>query len=149
MQIKSFILENPDKVERAINGTPRGDSTRIGGVGKGAYLNNGAWERDGKALSEAEAESLETAILAEYDRLAGRITKGGDKVKNGSFYNFAGKRPQDKPVVVFEYRVNGKVVEVPDGNELPGVVKAAKILASEEAMESEDEEVKPKRGKKK
>ena len=151
MHIKSLILENQDKVERALNGTPRGDSTLIGGVGKGAYQNNGVWERNGEALSNEEVDKLETALIAEYDRLGGRITKNGDRVKMGSFYNFPGRRPHDKPVVKFEYRVNGRVVEVPEGTELPGEVKAVKILEESDKAEAESEvaETKVKKGKKK
>lgn len=147
MEIKSYILENQDKVERALNGTPRGDSSRIGGVGQGAYF-DGVWKKDGKELSVAEVDKLETALLAEYDRLGGRITKGGDKVKMGSFFNFPARKPHDEPKVKFEYRINGRTVEVPAGTELPGEVKAAKILA--ETVEAETvEEPKVKKGKKK
>jgi hypothetical protein len=63
--------------------------------------------------------------------------KGTDQVKMGSFYDFSNKRPLKEPKVVFTYKINGKVVEVPDGAELPGIVKAARVLANEEAADEE------------
>lgn len=147
MKIKEFILENPDKVERALNGTPRGDNSSIGGVGGGAYF-DGTWKKDGENLNEEAVEKLEDAILAEYDRFGGLIRKNGDKVKTGSFYNFAARKPHETSKVVFQYRVNGKTVDVPAGVELPGEVKAAKILAETEAIEEVGDDGEEKKSKK-
>ncbi len=123
-KVKEFELINPEKADRALNGTLMADSSRKGGVVK----SDGTWDDD--------------ALLAEYDRLGGLIRKGGDKVKTGSFYDFKAKKPFADPKVFYEFRVNDKLVFVPEGKELPGEVKAAKILEEEEKVE------KPKRGRK-
>jgi len=139
MEIKGYTLVNDEKVGRALNGVEI-DGNLKGGVGNGAYFEDNEWKRDGSKLSEKEAESLETALLAEYDKLGGLIKKGDDKVKMGSFYDFKAKKPRALPKVTFVYRVNGKHVEVPDGVELPGAVKAARLLEKEASQdESVDE----------
>lgn len=128
MNINGFELVNSDKVERAINGTVSSKGAMVGGVGEAA---------------------VPEAILAEYDRLGGLIKKGGDKVKTGSFFDFKAKAPRDVPEVVFIYNVNGRFVEVPEGQQLPGEVRAAKML--EEEAVTEEETVEPteeKQGKK-
>ena len=113
MEINGYTLVNKDKVERALKGSPNSQGVFIGGVQKA----------DG---SYGEAE-----FIAEYDRIGGLITKGGDKVKTGSFYDFAAKKPREEPKVVFLFRVNNQEVEVEDGEVLPGIVKAAKVLKEE------------------
>jgi hypothetical protein len=153
MKIKEFTLINAEKLGRALNGSQRSDGNFFGGVGNGAYFEDGAWKRNGAELEEKEIDALESAILAEYDRLGGLIKKNEDKVETGSFYNFKARKPHDKPAIIFTYKINGKTVQVPDGKELPGEVKAAKILAEQESndrKEDEDEEGKAvKKGKKK
>lgn len=129
MNVKGYDLSNPEKLERALHGTIVTGGNKVGGVAR----EDGTFDDD--------------ALLAEYDKLGGLITKGTDKVKTGSFYDFANKKPFANPKVIFTYRVNDKVVEVEEGVELPGVVKAAKVLAEEEAKEEEKEE--PKLGKRK
>jgi len=109
LDIKGFTLVNPDKVERALHGTPVPSGAR-GGIAN----DDGTYEED--------------KLLAEYDRLGGLIRKGGDTVKTGSFYDFGARRPHAIPKVVFVYRVNGDLVEVPEGVELPGEVKAVRVL---------------------
>lgn len=106
---KEFVLENADKVRRAVDGTlgPRGEM--IGGVGK-----------DAKPSDK----------LAEYDRLGGLITCDGDKVKTGSFYDFKKGVKREKPVITFVFRdLLGEEVEVPEGEEKPRSVVAAEIKA--------------------
>jgi len=109
MKAKGFDLINEDKVRRAKEGSPNSSGVFVGGVAKP----DGSYGED--------------ALLAEYDKLGGLIKRGGDKVKTGSFYDFKARRPKAEAEVVFEYRVNGKVVEVPDNVELPGEVKAVKV----------------------
>lgn len=132
MQIGKFTLLNEEKIERALNGAQQSDSTRVGGVGNGAYKDGDVWKREGEELGDKEVVSLEAALLAEYDRLGGLIKKGTDKVKVGSFYNFKSKKPHEKPVATFVFMINGKEVEVKDGEEVPLKVKAAQLLAEEE-----------------
>lgn len=74
----------------------------------------------------------ESTILVEYDRLGGLITKGGQKVKSGCFYDFKTKKAFPEPKVVFVYSVNGRIVDVPEGTQLPGEVRAAQILEATE-----------------
>lgn len=139
MQVGKFTLANEEKVDRALNGAQQADSTRVGGVGNLAYKDGEVWKREGEELSEKEVVSLEFALLAEYDRLGGLVKKGTDKVKTGSFYNIKSRKPHENPVATFVFMINGREVEVKDGEEVPLVVKAAQVLAEEE---------KPKRKKK-
>ncbi len=135
MEIKTFTLVDSSKLERALNGTPTSSGSNLGGVGNGAYFEDGKWVKNGKALSDSDSEKLEDAILAEYDRIGGFIKRGDDKVKTGSFYDFKARTPRETPQVEFLFRVKGKEVTVPDGAELPGAVKAEKIAAAQEADE--------------
>ncbi len=123
-QILGYDLVNDEKADRALNGTMNDKSERIGGVIKA----DGTWD--------------DAALLAEYDKLGGLITKGNDKVVTGSFWDFRNKAARAVPEVKFVFNVNGKFVEVPLGVELPGEVKAVKVLAKAEAE-------KPKKSKKK
>lgn len=138
--VKGYTLINAEKVERALNGFQNNKGGIVGGVGKGAYRDGDVWKREDVELSETEVDSLEFALLAEYDKLGGFIKRGEDKVKTGSFYNLKAKKPHDKPVVFFVYKVGNRFVEVPDNVELPGEVKAVKILneqlAEEKAVKS-------------
>jgi len=142
MNIGEFTLVNPEKLDRALNGVQLANSSRVGGVGNGAYNENGVWKRNGEELSKEDVSSLEKSLLAEYDRLGGLIRKGGDKVKTGSFYSFTGRKPREKAEVVLTFMINGKQVEVKDGEDVPPVVRAAQQLQEEESEE------KPKRRKK-
>jgi hypothetical protein len=132
MEIKGFSLINEEKVERALKGTVNSLNERIGGV----IAEDGTYD--------------EGELLAEYDKLGGLITRGGDKVKTGSFYDFRNKKALKEPKVVFIYNINGKIVEVEDGKELPGIVKAARMLEQdEEEVEEVEEKVEKKRKSKK
>lgn len=139
MIIQGYSLTSEEKFDRALNGTLLSDSTRKGGVGNGAYHEDGVWKRNNVELTEEEVSKLEFALLAEYDRFAGTIRRGNDQVKLGSFWNFKGRKPHEKPHVVFVYRFGHKVVEVADGVELPGEVKAQKVL---EQVQEEEKKVK-------
>lgn len=130
-EIKGYTLMNPEKLERALHGAVTGNGTQIGGV------------------ANADGSFDEDALLAEYDKSGGLIMRGIDRVKTGSFYDFKLRKPRSEPKVVFLYRVNGQEVEIEDGVELPGMVKAARTLAETEKQEAEEVEVpKKKRAKK-
>ncbi len=110
-QVGNYILQNSEKVDRALHGTINQSAAKIGGVIKedGSY--------DDKAL------------LAEYDRLGGLITNlKGSKVKTDSFYDFEKKKPFDKPKPILLFNVNGAWVEVVEGEPLPEIVKAVEVL---------------------
>lgn len=112
-KVKGFTLVNAQKVERALYGAPNSENEMIGGI------------------ADADGTYDDDKLLAEYDRLGGLIKKGDDNVKTGSFYDFKKKQPKEKPTVDFVYRVNGQEVIVPAGKELPGIIKATRILASQ------------------
>lgn len=109
MEINGLILQNEEKVDRAINGA----------VG-----------REGKAEGGVGADASPEQIIAAYDKLGGLILKGGHKVKTGCFWNFKEGKPVENPKVMFTLRdINGNEVSIPDGVELPVEVKAVEIIA--------------------
>jgi hypothetical protein len=142
MEIGNFQLANLDKLERALNGHLGNDGHMTGGVANLAYQEDGVWKREGAELSEKEVATLEAAILVEYDRIGGLIKRDGEKVATGGFYDFKAKTAHKTPQVKVEYRIGERVMLVPDGEAVPNIVKAQKL------MKEEDAEVKVKKGKK-
>ena len=117
--VKGYVLVNPEKVDRAINGTQTGNGTKLGGVVK----EDGSYD--------------ESALLAEYDKIGGLIRdEEGNQVKIGSFYDFKNKKPRAKPEVVLLFNVNGEVVEVPEGGKVPKIVEAVKVLDERKATKA-------------
>jgi hypothetical protein len=116
-KVGKYSLMNPEKVNRALEGTPNDRGELNGGV------------------ADAEGKYDDVALLAEYDRIGGLIKKGEDKVITGSFYDFKARKPKAKAEVKFIYRVNGKFVEVKEDEEAPGEVKALKQMAQEAKAE--------------
>lgn len=112
MDIDGYTLADPNKVERAINGTVLDHGQLKGGVGADA---------DGKD------------IIAEYDRIGGLILKGTYKVKMGSFYDFKGKKPIAKPKPMLVFVVNGETVEVDADKPLPIEVQAGEMANAKKA----------------
>lgn len=108
--VKGYELTNPDKVRRAIEGTPTRDGSLAGGI----LQPDGTYDDD--------------MLLAAYDKMGGGIRKNGDVVKNGSFYDYKRKAKRETPEVVYTFRINGSVVEVKDEEEEPLLVKAAKAV---------------------
>lgn len=113
--VLGYTLANPEKVRRALEGSPTSRGENTGGVARP----DGTFDP--------------YALLAEYDRIGGLIRRGTDKVKTGSFYDTKAKKARVEPAVVFQYLVNGEVVEVEDGQELPGIVRAARMLEGKRA----------------
>lgn len=119
MKIGEFILENENKLHRAINGTVGKNGAAEGGVGE-------------KAADED--------ILAAYDKLGGLITKEGNKVKIGSFYDFAKKTKREVPEVLLEFRdIDGDVVELGVDEDLPIEVKAARLAKKTKSKKAKAE----------
>ena len=110
-QIKGYTLTNLEKVRRVLEGVPSRTGAMVGGIIK----EDGTYDED--------------ELLAMYDRIGGGITKNGDTVQMGSFYDFRNKRPHEKAKVMLEFRVNGSLVVVPAEEEAPAIVKAARIVA--------------------
>lgn len=102
MNIGEFVLENDEKVGRALNGT---------------------LTRDGKLSGGLDKDATDEQILAAYDKLGGLITKGGLKVKMGSFYDFPDKCPREVAEVTFMAEIEGEIVEVTE-DEAKAVAKA-------------------------
>lgn len=124
MQILGFTIVNDDKWNRAIYGTIGREGKMSGGVGE---------------------DASDEAKLAEYDKLGGAILEGKSKVKNGCFYDFIAKKPIAKPEIVYVFRdIDGDVVEVPKGEEIPLEVKAAELAKAKKTKKIkktiEDEE---------
>lgn len=95
MEVNNFILDNSEKVSRAINGV--------------SFRHKGIVEKNGGLPKDHTPEQL----LAEYDRLGGLIlTKDNIKVKNGSFYDFEKKQPRKEPDIKFITNVDGDEIEV-------------------------------------
>lgn len=113
MQVGKFNLSNDDKAHRAIHGNVTRQGVSSGGVGEHA---------------------TEEQILAEYDRLGGHVTLDGDRVKTGSFYDFPGKKPRDPAIVVLQFPINGRLIEVRAGKALPMEVIAFKKMQSGEEL---------------
>lgn len=101
LKVGKYVLENPDKVERALHGSPNDKGEFVGGVLK------------------ADNKYDNDALLAEYDRIGGLITLKGDKVRTGSFFNFTAKKPHEEAQVQLEFRVNGERTFVDAKDESP------------------------------
>lgn len=127
MKINEFSLVNEEKIERAKHGT----------MGKGGVLVGGldTMIQKGK-LKEDDTEAYETALLAEYDRLGGLVTKDGLKLKTGSFWDFVKKEMRKEPTVVFVDSVDGEILEMDEEE-----AKVAKV------MKAKTEELRAKRKK--
>jgi len=124
MQILGFTIVNDDKWNRAVYGTVGREGKMSGGVGENAS---------------------DEVKLAEYDKLGGAIFEGKSKVKTGCFYDFAKKKPKEKPEIVYVFRdIDGDEVLVEKGEEIPLEVKAAEIAKAKKAKKVkktiEDEE---------
>ena len=113
MNINGYVLENEEKIARAIKGTLSRDGRLAGGLETMA-----GWDK----LPEEEKNAL---ILGQYDRLGGLITKKEVNVKIGSFYDFVNKIARPEPIVVFEMNLEGELVEV-DEEEAVSINKAKK-----------------------
>lgn len=124
-EINGFECSNIDKLDRVLNGTVGRAGAAVGGLGESAL------------------EETPEQVLAQYDKLGGLITRNGDKVKTGCFWDFKNNKAIAKPKVVLVYRVNGAEVEVADGEEAPLSVRAAKQQAEEAAAATDDGEEAP------
>ncbi len=111
----SYIAENAEKWDRAVNGMIGSEGTLVGGVG-------------------ATASPQEK--LSQYDKLGGYITVDGRKVKNGAFFDVKNDAAIAKPAPVFLFRVNGEMVEVAVGAELPVEVQASEIADKRKASKA-------------
>lgn len=111
-----FVMENVNKVSRAVYGTATNQGL-VGGVG----VNASAKE-----------------ILANYDQLNGYITKEGYKVKNRAFFDAITKKPVAKPKIVFIIKMNGEFVEHEEGTKESLELQVAKKQHEEKQGKDKD-----------
>lgn len=133
--IDGFVLENQDKLQRAIEG-----EVRRAGVPEGGLL-----QKYGELENIPKEE-----VIAHYDKLAGYITKsvgGANRVKvaRGSFWDFKKKRPRGeevtdkdgnkkfvfKPEVRYLFKVGGETIEVDDPSKLAQAVTTLETVKAE------------------
>ena len=122
-KVNGFVMENADKVERVI----------YGNMGRAGVLEGGLGE-------DAEPE----LILANYDKLAGYITKDGIKIKTGSFWDFKAKAARKTPDVMYIFNIGSDKVEVRDPKDL-----ASAISTVEKVREQKEEKATEKKAKSK
>lgn len=111
--INGFQIENAEKLERVVMGVVSRAGTLEGGLGL-----------------DADPE----LVLANYDKLAGFITKDGVKIKTGSFWDFKAKAPRKEPQIMFIYNIGGDNVEVDDPTNLH---KAIEVVGKARAEKEE------------
>ena len=99
-----FVMENPEKVNRAVYGLATSKGL-VGGVGENAKSR---------------------VILDKYDELGGYITKDGHKVKTGCFFDRKSSKSIENPVIILVISVNGEFVEQVEGEPETLEVKIAK-----------------------
>lgn len=114
LKVGKYILANPDKVERALHGSPNDKGEFVGGVLK----SDDSYENE--------------ALLAEYDRIGGLILLNGDKVRTGSFYDFSARRPRAEAAIELEFRINGELTFVKADDKSPKT-EAVKQVAKKTA----------------
>lgn len=106
IKVGTFKLQNLDKLLRVTEGQTNSKGDLLKGVGEDA------------------APEL---IIARYDKIAGYITgKDGAKVKTGCFYDFKNRKPFEEPKVIYIFRIDGSIVELP-ADEEPSMEVKAKI----------------------
>lgn len=139
MKILGYILDNEEKIERAIQGV------------------NG---REGKLYEGVGEDASDEVKLAAYDRLGGLILKGGRKVKTGCFCDLKATKeasrkagytvvvPFEKPKVILLIRdLEGNEVEIDAEKELTPEQKAAEKIENKK-KEERNEAVEKKTSKK-
>lgn len=132
--IDGFVLENHDKLQRAVEG-----EVKRAGVPEGGLLQEyGELSKIPPAL-----------VLAHYDRLAGYITKnvggsGSVKVKTGSFWDFKKKAPRPKPKLMYIFNVGGTKVEVDNPANLAVAVTTVERALSEKEQKNAERRARAK-----
>ncbi len=113
MKILGYELINPEKVDRAINGSITREGKATGGVGD---------------------DATDELILAAYDRLGGLILKDGDKVQTGCFCDLEESKKIgsavviEEPFLIFEHRDSqGNLHLVDEDEDEPEAIKMAKL----------------------
>ena len=144
--IDGFVLENEEKLKRAIEGEPARSGQPVGGL----------LEKYGELENIPPQE-----VLAHYDKLGGYISKGigGDtrvKIKNGAFWDRKKKRPRGeaivkkdkegnekttfayKPQIMYVFKVGGNFVEVEDPSDLAKAITKVENAVAENAKKNQE-----------
>lgn len=133
--IDGFVLENEDKLRRAIEGEPARSGQSTGGL----------------LEKYKELELIPPAeVLAHYDKLGGYITKGiggGErvKVKNGAFWDIRKKVPREKPEIMYVFKVGGNFIEVDDPAKLAQAIQKVENAVAEDAKKNQEKRERAKR----
>ena len=140
MNILGYTLENEEKIERAKNGTISRGGQLAGGIAQ-MIREKKLEESTDKSTKEAK-EVYQKALLAEYDRLGGLITKSGVKVKTGSFWDIQKKVARETPELVFMSEIEGEVVEVDEEEAIALKMAKEKVnkLRAKKSKKSSNEE---------
>jgi hypothetical protein len=121
--IKGFHLENQEKLDRVV----------FGDMGRAGVLEGGLGE-------DAEPE----LVLAHYDKIGGYITKGGVKIKNGSFWDSKKKAPRTEDEVMYLFNIGGDTVEVDDPKNLAEAISVVEKTRSEKEAKVKEKKAKSK-----
>jgi len=117
--IDGYECVNSEKLDRAINGSVGKEGRLYGGVGE---------------------DASDMVKLATYDKIGGLIRKDGKKVKMGSFFDFEKKVVREKPEIVFVFSdVEGNVVEIAEGDDVPIEVQAAEKIKEKKVEKAKEE----------
>lgn len=133
--IDGFVLENEDKLRRAIEGEPARSGQPTGGL----------------LEKYVELEAIpEMEVLAHYDKLGGYITKGiggGQrvKVKNGAFWDVRKKVPKEKPEIMFVFKIGSNFIEVDDPAKLAQAITRVENAVAEDAKKNQEKRERAKR----
>lgn len=133
--IDGFVLENEDKLRRAIEGEPARSGQSTGGL----------------LEKYKELELIPPVeVLAHYDKLGGYITKGiggGErvKVKNGAFWDIRKKVPREKPEIMYVFKVGGNFIEVDDPAKLAQAIQKVENAVAEDAKKNQEKRERAKR----
>ena len=133
--IDGFVLENEDKLRRAIEGEPARSGQPTGGL----------------LEKYVELEKIPPQeVLAHYDKLGGYITKGiggGQrvKVKNGAFWDARKKIPRERPEIMFVFKVGGNFIEVDDPAKLAQAISKVENAVAEDAKKNQEKRERAKR----
>jgi hypothetical protein len=125
-KVNGFVMENADKLSRVIFGEVRRAGVMEGGLGVD------------------EAEKNPSLVLAHYDKLAGRITKDGVKIKMGSFWDFKLKQPRKEPQVMFVFNIGGEFVEVDDPKNLAEAISTVEKVKAKKEVKFKEAKAKSK-----
>ena len=110
-KVGGYLLVNHEKLDRVINGVLGREGRLEGGLGQGAN---------------------DAAVLAQYDKLGGLVmTSEGEKLATGSFYDFANKKPREKPAPVAKVESKAKTGTENVGDDEPKKKRKAKSPADE------------------